>query len=80
MAADAPAKIEHLAPGEARLQPQGVGDVVGAAQMPGCQLQQMARADGFLVKAARLIGVKGAGMEGGQILGTLGKLLFQLLS
>ena len=80
MAADAPTKIEHLAPGEARLQPQGVGDVVGAAQMPGRQLQQVGRADGFLVEAARLIGVKGAGMEGGQILGALGKLLFQLLS
>jgi hypothetical protein len=61
-----PPEVEHLAAGEALLQAQGVGDVVGAAQVPGSQLQQVAGAHGFLVKAIGLGQVEGAGMQGGQ--------------
>ena len=56
--ADATAEIEHVAAGELGLQPQGVGDVIGAAQMPGGQLQQVASAHRGFVEGLRLIGIK----------------------
>jgi hypothetical protein len=63
VAADATAEIENMPRRKLLLQAQGVGDVVGAAQMPRRQLQQMARTDGVFVKLTGLIGVKGAGSD-----------------
>ena len=67
MAADATAEVEHLTAGELFLQPQGIGDVVGAAQMPGGQLQQVAIAHALLVEGRGPPGIKGTGVQAGQI-------------
>ena len=77
MAANAATEIEHLAAGETLLQAQGIGDVVGAAQMPGCQFDQVGRADGVFVKTARISRIKGQlhrpRVEGRQLVRGLGQ-------
>ncbi len=69
MAADATTEVEHEATGKALLQPQGVGDVVGAAQMPGGEFQQVGGAHGVFVEAACPFCLEGTRMESRQLLG-----------
>ena len=80
MAANATAKVEHLTAGELLLQPQGIGDVIGASQVPGRQLQQVTRTDGVLIELTRLFRVKGAGMQRRQIICALRQAPLELLN
>ena len=64
--------------GKHRLQPQGVRDVIGAAQVPSRELQQMGMAHLVFVEAAGLIRIEGPRMGGGEGFGGQGQLPLEL--
>ena len=77
MGADASTEIQHISSGELLLQPQGVGDVVGAAEVPGGQLKQVAGAHARFIESFSLRGIEGAGVGGRQRIGGQGQAALQ---
>ena len=75
MRSDPASEIQHVTMRKLLLQPQGVGDVVGTAEMPGCQFEQMARANGVLVEISSSLGVESSRIHRRQILRALGQSL-----
>ena len=63
MGADAATEVQHLTPGGHPLQPQGVGDVISTAEMPGRQLQQVARAHRVLIEARGVLRSEGTRVQ-----------------
>ena len=79
MGADTTPEVENLATGELGLQAQGVGNVIGAAQVPGRQLKQVPGAHGGFVEGFRLVGIKRPGMGRRQRFSGQGQAPLQLL-
>ena len=79
MGSDATAEIQHLSAHGHALQPQGVGDVVRTAQVPGGQLEQVARPHRVFVETGRVLRPEGTGVEIRQIIGAAGQPLLHLL-
>ena len=72
MGADTAAEIEHIPMGELLLQPQRVSDVVGTAEMPGRQLEQVTRPNGVLIEIRSSLWIEGSRMHRRQVLRALG--------
>jgi hypothetical protein len=64
--------------GKLLLQAQGVCDVVGTAEMPGRQLEQMPRPHGVLIEISGSFGIEGSRMHRSQILRALRQTLGDL--
>ena len=78
MGADATAEIKHVAVSELLLKPQGVGDVVGAAEMPGRKLKKVPCANSVFIEISSPLGVEGSRMHGRQVLLALWQTLGNL--
>ena len=79
MGADATAEIQHLSSGGHPLQPQGIGDVISTAEVPGRQLQQVARPHRVLVEGRGVFRPEGSRVQIRQVVGAAGQSPLQLL-